>query len=281
MDDEKTRGRVLKKIEEKGSSKNLTIHLIKTVDVWMRDYGPIFVKGDKVKMTKWIFNAWGGKYEELMKDNSVVDSMAPYLGMDVERPGIILEGGSIDVNGRGTLLTTEQCLLNKNRNKELSKAQIEKHLSDNLGVSRFVWLKEGIAGDDTDGHIDDIARFVDKRTILCAYETDRNDKNYAILRRNFLDLEDARDQDGEPFEVKPLRMPGPILHKGARLPASYANFYIGNKAVLLPIYGHKNDSAAVSLLTEHFGGRKIIPIDCGPLVHGLGAIHCVTQQQPL
>jgi len=281
VDDKKTEDKVLKMLEEKGSAKNILIHRIKTVDVWMRDYGPIFVKESrKMKMTKWIFNAWGGKYDELMKDNGVVDQMAPLLKMDVTKTGIILEGGSIDVNGKGTLLTTEQCLLNKNRNS-FSREVMEAHLKDNLGVTNIIWLKEGIAGDDTDGHIDDIARFVDGRTVLCAYEEDSNDPNYPILKKNFDDLNSSKDQDGEPLDIKPLPMPGVVNSPQGRLPASYANFYIGNGAVLLPVFNHKNDTKAISLLEDCFPERKVVPIYCEPLVWGLGAIHCVTQQQPL
>jgi agmatine deiminase len=283
VDDQETEDRVLDAVEDAGNKRNLIIHQIRTADVWMRDYGPIFVKDTtgKLKITKWVFNAWGGKYEELLQDNEVVEHLIPYLKMDVIRPGIILEGGSIDVNGKGTLLTTEQCLLNKNRNKTLSRAQIEKHLTDNLGVSGIIWLKEGIEGDDTDGHIDDIARFVDERTILCAFEENRKDPNHAILKRNMDDLNTARDQHGEPLDVKTLPMPGAVKAEWGRLPASYANFYIGNRAVLLPVFRHKNDEKAISLLEDSFSGRNVVPIYCEPLVHGLGAIHCVTQQQPL
>jgi agmatine deiminase len=280
VDDEATENRVLEMVEESGSKKNLMIHRIPTVDVWFRDYGPIFVKNNKTKMTKWIFNAWGGKYEELMKDNEVVDHMAPLLKMDIERPGIIMEGGSIDVNGKGTLLTTEQCLLNKNRNKGMSREQIEKKLRDYLGISNFIWLKEGIEGDDTDGHIDDIVRFVDEKTVLCAVEENKSDPNHLILKRNLDDLKKAKDQDGEFLDVKELPMPGAIHSPEGRLPASYANFYIGNAAVLLPVFNHKNDEMAISVLEEHFPGRKIVPIYSEPLVWGNGAIHCVTQQQP-
>jgi agmatine deiminase len=280
VDDKPAEERVVRMVEESGSMKNISIHLIKTQDVWMRDYGPIFVRDGGLKMTKWIFNAWGDKYEELLRDNSVVDSIAPALGMEVVRPGIILEGGSIEVNGKGTLMTTEQCLLNKNRNRHLSREGIEKALSENLGAKHFIWLKEGIAGDDTDGHIDDIARFVGERTVLCAYEEERSDENHPVLKKNLEHLRKARDQDGEPLEIETLPMPGKLDSPHGRLPASYANFYIGNRAVLLPVFSHRNDERAVSVLEKHFPGRKIVPIDCRPLVYGLGAIHCVTQQQP-
>jgi agmatine deiminase len=285
VNDEKTEAKVQKLLDEAGVKRNIFIHKIKTVDVWFRDYGPIFVKNysnNKIKMTKWIFNAWGGKYEELMHDNSVVDHMIALLnGMDVARPGIILEGGSIDVNGKGTLLTTEQCLLNGNRNKQLSKEQIENYLKENLGVSNILWLKEGIVGDDTDGHVDDIARFVGPKTVLCATEHNKSDENHAALQKNFELLTIMKDQDGNPLEVKELPMPGEVNSPYGRLPASYANFYIGNGAVLLPVFNHKNDDVAINLLKESFPTRKIVPIYCEPLVWGSGAIHCVTQQQPL
>jgi agmatine deiminase len=281
VDDEKAEEKVRTMLNEQGQTRNIYIHRIKTVDVWMRDYGPVFVRDRKgiLLMTKWHFNAWGGKYEELLADNGVVDEISPMLAMDVIKPGIILEGGSIDVNGRGTLLTTEQCLLNQNRNK-MSKFQLEGYLKEYLGAAKVVWLKEGIAGDDTDGHIDDIARFVNPSTILCAYEEDSSDENHAILKKNFEDLQKAKDQDGNLFEVKKLPMPGPVRSPQGRLPASYSNFYIGNGAVLLPVFGHQNDAKAISLLEESFPGRKVVPINCEPLVWGLGAIHCVTQQQP-
>ncbi len=282
VDDEDTEERVLEKLEAGGSARNISIHLIKTVDVWMRDYGPIFVKDSgRLRMTKWVFNAWGGKYDELMKDNSVAPQISPIVGLEPILPGMILEGGSIDVNGKGALLTTEQCLLNRNRNRSMSRARIEGKLHDFLGARHVIWLKEGIAGDDTDGHIDDIARFVDERTVLCAYEEDESDSNHRILKRNLDDLRAAKDQDGEPLTVETLPMPGVVRSPAGRLPASYANFYIGNSAVLLPVFRHKNDGKAIDTLAAHFPGRTIVPIYCEPLVWGLGAIHCVTQQQPI
>ncbi len=285
VDDKKTEDKVLKMVEAaSGTTKNLHIHQIKTVDVWMRDYGPIFVKSSsgKLRITKWVFNAWGGKYEELMKDNVVVDHILPIIGNpDIVKTGIILEGGSIEVNGEGTLLTSEQCLLNKNRNKNMTKAQIEAALRDNLGVSNILWAKEGVAGDDTDGHIDDFARFVNTTTVLCAVEDDKSDENYAVTNHNFELLKTFKDQDGQSLDVVPLPMPGVVRSKdGGRLPASYANFYIGNAAILLPVFNHKNDQKAIDILSKYFPDRKVVPIFCTPLVYGFGGIHCVTQQQP-
>lgn len=279
-EDDAMESKILGMLEKAEGTHNVVIHKIATIDVWMRDYGPIFVKGEELKITKWTFNAWGGKYEDLMLDDSVVDKLLPFLNMEIIRPGIVLEGGSIDVNGKGSLLTTKQCLLNKNRNPTLSKGQIEAKLKENLGVSNVIWLDEGVAGDDTDGHIDDIARFVGPRKVLCAMEDNPSDQNHNLLKKNLETLKGAKDQDGEALVVVPLPMPGIVNSPYGRLPASYANFYIGNDAVLLPIFNHANDEKAISLLAESFPERKVVPIFCEPLVWGLGGIHCVTQQQP-
>ena len=205
---------------------------------------------------------------------------------------MVLEGGSIDMNGRGTCLTTEQCLLNSNRNPELSRRDIEDRLKKYLGVRQVLWLKEGIEGDDTDGHVDDITRFVAPGIILTAMENDTRDMNHGILKENFHVLHSARDAAGKKFNIVPFPMPGRVgVKKGhslpagqagssGRLPASYANFYIGNKAVLLPVYSHRNDRQAERILKKLFPGRKVVPIECTALVYGLGSIHCVTQQQP-
>lgn len=195
-------------------------------------------------------------------------------------PGIVLEGGSIDTNGKGTILTTEQCLLNRNRNPQLSKGEIEKYLSDYLRAENIIWLKNGIDGDDTDGHIDDIARFVNSTTIVCVYEENKDDENYSVLKENYEILQNSTDQDGNKLKVIKLPMPKKIGYKNSRLPASYANFYIGNNTVLLPIFRHKNDKIALSTIQEQFPNRRVAGIDCSDLVYGLGTIHCITQQQP-
>lgn len=251
-------------------------------DVWIRDYGPVFVVNETEKkpaMLHWIFNAWGGKYEELMKDTRIPGMINKRMQLKYFKPGIVLEGGSIDVNGRGTLLTTEQCLLNKNRNPNLSKEEIEQYLKNYLGVSNIVWLKKGIAGDDTDGHVDDIARFVAPATVLCAYEDNENDENYPALKENYEILLDSRDQDGNNLKIIKLPMPGSVGGE-QRLPASYANFYVGNKVVLVPVFGHENDRRALKIIQGVFPDRKVVGIDCTSLVYGFGAIHCITQQQP-
>jgi agmatine deiminase len=265
---------------------NVAFYEIPTVDVWMRDYGPTFVVGGNTKtaplaFNDWIFNGWGNKYPEYNDDDGVAKAIARLLGVPVFEHRIILEGGSIEVNGRGTCLTTEQCLLNPNRNPRLAQSEIEDILRASLGVDHFIWLGEGIVGDDTDGHIDDIARFVDPTTVVCACEEDPRDENYRLLRENYERLQGARDQDGRKLTIVKLPMPGKVEYEGARLPASYANFYIANGAVLVPTYDHANDKRAIGILAELIPDRKVAGIPCAPLVIGLGAIHCVTQQQPM
>lgn len=261
---------------------NLSIHIFKTVDSWIRDYGPVFLKNKKGEKAyvKWIFNAWGSKYKSLMRDNQVFEHgfLAKFPAF---KPGIVMEGGSIEVNGAGTCLVTEQCQLNKNRNPHLNRKQIEKHLCDYLGVSQILWLKEGIVGDDTDGHIDDIARFIDETTIVSAYEENPSDENYPILKGNWEDLESFVRPNGRKWDLVKLPMPGRIEVKGIPLPASYANFYIGNEVVLVPAFKHKNDDRALKIIAELFPERDVIGIDARDMVYGLGTLHCLSQQEPV
>lgn len=248
---------------------------------WSRDHGPIFVYGPQgLITTDWIFNAWGEKYPPWDKDDAVPKRIAEILKLPLVSTSIILEGGSIDVNGKGTLLTTEQCLLNKNRNPKLTREQIEEYLRNYLGANNILWLKEGIQGDDTDGHIDDIARFVNPTTVVCCVEETENDANYEALKKNFETLKNMKDQNGTPLTVIPLPMPDPVFYEGERLPASYANFYIANKAILLPTFNCPQDKEAAAILLKLFPDRKIIKIDCVDLAWGLGTIHCSTQQMP-
>jgi agmatine deiminase len=267
---------------------NVFFHYIPTNDAWCRDHGPIFVErtdesGRREQVIlDWGFNAWGGKYPPFDLDDVVPTKIGAELGIPVEHPGIILEGGSIDVNGRGTLLTTTSCLLNPNRNPHLSQAEIEKYLREWLGATNVLWLGEGIEGDDTDGHIDDITRFVDEHTIVTAVQPDPRDPDHEPLEANLRLLREMRDQDGEPFRIVTIPMPSPVYHDGARLPASYANFYIANGVVLLPTYRDPvNDAEAGRILEECFPGRRVVGIDCTDLVWGLGAFHCVSQQWPV
>jgi agmatine deiminase len=249
-------------------------------DVWFRDYGPIFVRNnDALAMVHWMFNSWGEKYEELLKDAAIPHVINKKMGLTCFEPGIVLEGGSIDVNGKGSLLTTEQCLLNKNRNSCLSKEEIERYLRDYLGVTNIIWLHSGIAGDDTDGHVDDLARFVNPTTVVCGYE-DSDDENAQALKNNYQTLCQFTDQDGKKLKIIKLPMPGDIKYKKKRLPASYTNFYIGNKTVLVPTFRSKNDKTALAILQELFPSRKVVGIDSTDLICGFGAIHCISQQQP-
>lgn len=266
------------------ATENVRLFKIPTVDVWMRDYGPTFItrksKTQPLASNDWVFNGWGGKYRTYEEDDQVAPKIARLLNIPVFEHGIILEGGSIEVNGAGTCLTTEQCLLNRNRNPHLGRSQIEEYLKQTLGVSHIVWLGEGIAGDDTDGHIDDIARFVNPTTIVCVIEANAQDENYRPLQENYERLQAVTDQNGKNFSVVSLPCPGAVCYDGARLPASYANFYIANEVVLVPVFDDPNDSAALGILQDLFPRRKVIGLRCNEVVAGLGAIHCVTQQEP-
>ncbi|HEY9758724.1 MAG TPA: agmatine deiminase family protein [Oculatellaceae cyanobacterium] len=264
------------------TSESVRFHQIPTNASWSRDHGPIFVRdrSGKLVITDWIFNAWGQKYPPWDLDDAVPVRISELLDLPVVQPGIVLEGGSIDVNGKGTLLTTEQCLLNKNRNPHLSRNEIEQYLHRYLGASNVLWLKEGIIGDDTDGHIDDIARFVNANTVVCALEENKSDENYEILKRNYEDLEKMRDQDGSILDVIAIPMPSKVIYEDTRLPASYANFYIANRVVIVPLFRCKEDDQAMRILSELFQDREVVGIDCTELVWGLGTLHCSTQQQP-
>ena len=264
---------------------NVFFHHHPTNDAWCRDHGPIFLQRDtphgrEEAIVDWGYNAWGGKYPPYDLDDVIPTRIGAEFGIPVLSPGMILEGGSIEVNGRGTLLTTEACLLNPNRNPGLSREEIEQRLREYLGVTHILWLGDGIEGDDTDGHVDDLTRFVDASTVVTVVEDDPADANYAPLRDNLERLHSMTDQDGQPLRVVTLPMPAPMHQDGQRLPASYANFYIGNKVVLLPTYDPARDEIARGTLQELFPTRRVVPIDCTDLVWGLGACHCVTQQWP-
>jgi agmatine deiminase len=253
-----------------------------TNDSWIRDYGPIFVvrDGGARLALDWKFNSWGEKYGPYELDDVIPHRLAQQFGFECLEVPMVLEGGSIDVNGAGSLLTTESCLLNPNRNPGLSKAEIEEYLRVFLGASNILWLGDGIAGDDTDGHVDDLARFVSRDTIVTVIEHDRGEENYKPLAENLQRLHAMRDQDGKPFKIETLPMPPALYHDGQRLPASYANFYIANGAVMVPTFGCAADDAALSTLARLFPGRKVQGFHCLDLVWGLGTIHCLSQQHP-
>jgi agmatine deiminase len=282
--DEESSCRISRMLTDAGvDMTRVSLHTMNYADVWIRDYGPTFVvnRGEKqVAMVRWIFNAWGDKYDELLADGSIPGLINDILHLPVFEPGIVLEGGSVDVNGWGTILTTRACLLNPNRNPTLSPDRIEEILLEYLGAVKVIWLENGVAGDDTDGHVDDIARFVGPSTVVCACEEDPGDDNYPALRKNYEILCSETDQDGVPLTVIPLPMPGRVSDPDGRYPASYTNFYIGNGVVTVPVFDDPNDSRALEILCDIFPGRQVIGIPARAMVEGYGTFHCATQQQP-
>jgi agmatine deiminase len=263
-------------------------HLWPTNRVWTRDSGPIFVRNNSgaLAITNWKFNAWA-KYEDWQLDDRIPESVAELLAVPEWKPhcngqGVVLEGGSIDTNGAGMLLTTEECLLSEvqQRNPGLRRSELEQVFRDYLGIDQVLWLNRGIAGDDTHGHVDDITRFVAENVIVTVTEPNPDDENHLPLAENLDRLRSARNLRGESFEVVELPMPTPVVFEGQRLPASYANFYIANGLVLVPTFNDPNDRHALNTLAKLFPNRKIVGIHCGDFIWGLGALHCMTQQQP-
>jgi agmatine deiminase len=262
---------------------HLHFHHNPTNEPWCRDHGPIFLtrtESPQMAVVNWDYNAWGWKYPPFDDDDTIPTRVAEEYGYPIYTPGMVLEGGSIEVNGRGTLLTTTSCLLNTNRNPDLSKEEIEQRLRDYLGVTNVLWLGDGIEGDDTDGHIDDLTRFVSPTSVVTVVEEDEDDANFRPLQDNLAALRAMSAEDETPLEVQVLPMPHKIMRDGLRLPASYANFYIANKVVLLPVFADAHDKWAIAVLEKAFPDRRVVPIDCRELVWGLGAFHCLTQQQP-
>jgi agmatine deiminase len=281
---------VQKLLEGKVPADKVVLHQFPTNDAWCRDHGAIFVTRDAAQTADqrptlqaldFQYNAWGGKYPPFDLDNAIPQRMATALGIPCQTVPLVLEGGSIEVNGLGTLLTTEQCLLNPNRNPDLSRTQIETQLKALLGVTRILWLGEGIVGDDTDGHIDDLTRFVAEDLVVTVVEQDPADENYAPLKENRERLAGMQLADGRPLRVLELPMPAPQYRDGNRLPASYANFYVGNRVVLLPTFNCPVDEEAAAILARCFPGRRIVSLDCRDVVVGLGTFHCLTQQVPV
>jgi agmatine deiminase len=260
---------------------------VPTDRVWTRDYGPLFVAAAGANaIVNFAFNAWA-KYPNWQRDDAATAQINDKLRLQMGQPElhgrrVVLEGGSIDVNGQGLLLTTEECLLSdvQERNPCFTRADYERLFADYLGVRKVLWLGRGIAGDDTHGHIDDLARFVGPRAVVAVIEEDRGDVNYEPLQENLQRLRDMTDLDGRLLEVHTLPMPAPLWFAGQRLPASYANFYIANDYVLVPTFNDTNDRRALALLADLFPGRTVIGIHAVDLVWGLGTLHCLTQQQP-
>jgi agmatine deiminase len=294
VEDAKAELRVLGILERAGANLDcVSLHAWPTNRSWTRDSGPIFVcnKSGKIAITNWRFNAWA-KYDDWKLDDQVPGRVGELLGLPEWQPSVelsddmmhrlVLEGGSIDVNGAGILLTTEECLLSEvqQRNPGVTRAQFEKVFHDYLGIDQVIWLNRGIVGDDTHGHVDDIARFVGPTTIIAAIEPNRNDLNHVPLAENLARLKAARTVDGKQYELVELPMPRPVVFRGQRLPASYANFYLANNLVLVPTFHDPNDRIALNTLAEVFPTREVIGIHGVDLVWGLGTLHCMTQQQP-
>jgi agmatine deiminase len=270
----------------------ITYYEVPTNEPWCRDHGPIFLTRDvdpksatgrirrgELAVVDWDYNAWGNKYPPFELDEVVPTHVAQILNLPVFYPKMILEGGSIEVNGAGVCLTTEGCLLNKNRNPNLSREEIEQRLRDYLGVHEILWLGQGTEGDDTDGHIDNLARFVNEKAVLAIVEKDRTSPNYQALQENLRRLRGA-SRTGTNFDIIEFPTTRRVVRENLVLPMSYANFYIANSVVIAPIYGEPNDEIALSILREQFPTRRVVGIDCQELIWGLGTFHCLTQQQP-
>jgi agmatine deiminase len=271
----------------------LHFHHWQTDRVWLRDSGPIFVKNaeNALAITNWKFNAWA-KYDNWRRDDQIPQHVAELYGMPESKPEIkledgtthrlVLEGGSIDTNGAGILLTTEECLLSEvqQRNPGVSREQLESAFQQHLGIEQVVWLHRGCAGDDTHGHVDDITRFVDENVILTAVEKNTADENHLPLAENLDRLRSARNLAGKPFDIRELPMPDPVVFGGQRLPASYANFYIANDLVLVPTFNDCHDRHALNIIADCFPSREVIGVHCVDFIWGLGALHCMTQQEP-
>lgn len=255
-----------------------------TNDAWCRDHGPAFLinpdAAQKKVIVDWGYNAWGNKYPPFDLDDVIPTLIGRQMNIPVYHPGIVMEGGSVEFNGKGTLLTSRSCLLNPNRNPHLNQSQIEEYLSNFYGVDQILWIDEGIVGDDTNGHIDDTVRFVNEDTVLTVIEENKNDENYTLLQHNFKQLQQMRLINGKQLNIIELPMPDKLVYQGQRLPSSYANFYIANKSVIVPTFRCKNDDIALSIIQQCFPGREVIGINSTDIIWGLGSFHCLSQQEP-
>ncbi len=256
-----------------------------TNDAWCRDHGPAFLINPKAAEKKvivdWNYNAWGNKYPPFDLDDLIPTLIGKHFNIPVYHPGIVMEGGSVEFNGKGTVLTSTACLLNKNRNPHLSQGQIENYLCDYYGVEQVLWVNEGIIGDDTDGHIDDTVRFVNEDTVIAVMEENRNDENYELLQSNLAQLKKMRLLNGKQLTIIELPMPGYIIFEDQRLPGSYANFYISNKHVIVPTFRCDKDEKSLQIIAGCFPGREVVGIDSTDIIWGLGSFHCLSQQEPL
>lgn len=274
-----------KHLEQAGVNMDMIrFHRFASNDAWCRDHGPGFLINPRAERKKiildWGYNAWGGKYPPYGDDDVIPSKIGEKLSIPVILPGIVMEGGAVEFNGKGTVLTTTNCLLNKNRNPHLSKSEIEQYLINYYGVSNVLWLGDGIVGDDTDGHIDDITRFVNEDTVVTVVEHNASDANYPILKENMEALEKMKLENGKPLHIVELPMPAPLYIRGERMPASYANFYIANSAVIVPVFDDPNDDKALNILSSVFKDRKVVGVDSRDVIWGLGSWHCLSQQEP-
>jgi agmatine deiminase len=256
-----------------------------TNDAWCRDHGPAFLINPAAEQRKvivdWNYNAWGNKYPPFELDDVIPTLVGKALNLPVYHPGIVMEGGSVEFNGAGTLLTSTCCLLNPNRNPHLNREQIETYLRDYYGVEQILWVNEGIVGDDTDGHIDDTVRFVNEDTVITVIEEDRADENYQLLHDNLAELKKMRLLNGKQLQIVELPMPEKVIYEDQRLPASYANFYIANESVIVPTFRSDRDERALGIIEECFPGRRVVGIDSTDIIWGLGSFHCLSQQEPV
>lgn len=283
--DEAMKQKALRYVQEAGADlNNVNFFIHPTNDAWCRDHGPAFLLNPNAEHKKIIvdcgYNAWGGKYPPFDLDDNIPTLIAKHYNIPVVYPGIVMEGGSVEFNGKGTLLTTTSCLLNENRNPHLNQKQIEEFLYNYYGVKNILWLGDGILGDDTDGHIDDLTRFVNEDTVITVVETNRSDENYVPLRDNLKELSKLRLENGKQMNIVELPMPEAIVYEDMRLPASYANFYISNKYVIVPTFRDKNDDKAVEIIQKTFPDRKVVGLDSLDIIWGLGSFHCLSQQEP-
>ena len=264
---------------------NVEFFMHPTNDAWCRDHGPAFLinpsAATKKVIVDWGYNAWGNKYPPFDLDDVIPTSIAQHFNLPVFHPGIVMEGGSVEFNGAGTLLTSTACLLNPNRNPHLNQQQIEAFLCAYYGVQQILWVDEGIIGDDTDGHIDDTVRFVNEHTVLTVVEENTKDENYALLQHNLKQLSQMRLSNGRSLDIIELPMPDPVIYEDQRLPASYANFYIANKYVIVPTFRCSKDDKALAIISSCFPERKVVGIDSTDIIWGLGSFHCLSQQEPL
>ena len=285
VNDEEMKSFALNCVKKAGANLDrLKFFIHPTNDAWCRDHGPAFLINPKAQQKKivvdWGYNAWGGKYPPYDLDDVIPTSVANYFGLPVYYPGIVMEGGSVEFNGKGTVMTSTACLLNPNRNPHLNQSQIEEFLINYYGVEQVLWIDEGIEGDDTDGHIDDTVRFVNEDTVLAVVEENVNDVNHELLQTNLNQLNAMRLLNGKQLNIVELPMPDEVVYEDQRLPASYANFYIANKSVIVPTFRCNKDDKALTIIQNCFPSRKVIGIDSTELIWGLGSFHCLSQQEP-